>query len=337
MEKKKIFISGVAGFLGSHLADRFLEKGYEVIGCDNLIGGDVENVPDGVKFFKEDCGDFKKMRELLEGVDIVYHTACTAHEGLSVFSPSFITRNTFHITATLASAAAQNKVKRFVQCSSMSRYGSNEVPFTEDMQPKPQDPYAIAKVAAEDLIKLLSEVHGFEYVIAVPHNIIGPRQRYSDPFRNVAAIMVNRILQGKQPIIYGDGEQMRCFSFIDDAVDPLVRMATQEGISGEIINIGPDEEFVTINQLARTIAKIMNFELNPIYYPDRPQEVKKATCSSDKARKLLNYNTSCTLEDGLKKMVEEIKEKGAKPFDYSFLELEIINEKTPKTWRDKLI
>ncbi len=332
----KIFITGVAGFLGSHIADAMLALGHEVSGCDNLIGGYRDNVPDGVKFFEEDCNNLTRMQELLNGVDIVYHTACTAYEGLSVFSPKLVAENTYLNSVSMASAAVKNGVKRFVHCSSMARYGAQEVvPFTEDMVCKPQDPYGISKFSAENVLRNICEVHGMELVIAVPHNIIGPRQKYDDPFRNVASIMINLMLQGRQPIIYGDGEQKRCFSFVQDDIDCLKKLAFQDNVVGEIINIGPDEEFVTINQLAQTLAKLLNFDLDPVYMKGRPQEVKLASCSADKARRLLGYETKYTLEQGLSEMIDYIQKRGTKPFVYH-LPLEIINEKTPKSWSDRL-
>lgn len=311
----KVFITGVAGFLGSHLADAMLKEGHEVIGCDNLIGGYLDNVPDDVDFYQVDCNYLNTMNKLLKGVDIVYHTACTAYEGLSVFSPHLVSQNTYLNTASVATAAVAQGVKRFVYCSSMARYGHQEVvPFTEDMTCKPQDPYGISKVASEQLLKCLSEVHGMEVVIAVPHNIIGPRQKYDDPYRNVASIMINLMLQGRQPIIYGDGNQKRCFSFVQDDISCLEKLAFQEDVAGEVVNIGPDEEFVTINELAKTIAGLLDFDLNPIYVPDRPQEVKLATCSAEKARKLLGYHTQYTLQQGLSEMIDYIKKKDRRSF-----------------------
>lgn len=332
----KVFITGVAGFLGSHLADAMLKEGHEVVGCDNLIGGYLDNVPDDVDFYQVDCNYLNTMNKLLKGVDIVYHTACTAYEGLSVFSPHLVSQNTYLNTASVATAAVAQGVKRFVYCSSMARYGHQEVvPFTEDMTCKPQDPYGISKVASEQLLKCLSEVHGMEVVIAVPHNIIGPRQKYDDPYRNVASIMINLMLQGRQPIIYGDGNQKRCFSFVQDDISCLEKLAFQEDVVGEVVNIGPDEEFVTINELAKTIAELLDFDLNPIYVPDRPQEVKLATCSAEKARRLLGYHTQYTLQQGLSEMIDYIKQKGPKKFRYH-LDVEIVNAKTPKTWTNKL-
>jgi len=332
----KIFISGVAGFLGSHLADRMIKLGHNVVGTDNMVGGYEDNVNPKVEFYTYDCKFRNSMLKITKGCDVIYHCASTPYEGLSVFSPHLITESTYQITMSLLSAAIENKVKRFVFCSSMARYGKQDkLPFTEDMVCSPQDPYGIAKYASELTIKNLSKVHGFEYVIAVPHNIIGPRQKYDDPFRNVASIMINLMLQGKQPIIYGDGEQKRSFSFISDVIYCLERLAFQKNVVGEVINIGPDEEFVTINELAQTIGRLLNFNLKPIYLPDRPMEVKLAGCSADKARQLLHYKTTYSLEKGLLEMIDYIKNRGPKPFKYH-IDIEIKNEKTPRSWTEKL-
>jgi UDP-glucose 4-epimerase len=276
------------------------------------------------------------MTKIMQGADIVIHTAATAHEGLSVFSPSFITRNIFEASVSTISAAISNNVKRFVYCSSMARYGNQQSPFTEDMKPHPVDPYGIAKVAGEDVLKTLAPMNNMEWIVAVPHNIVGPRQRYDDPFRNVMSIMINRVLQGKPPIIYGDGTQMRCFSFIDDCIYCLEKLALDPNIKNDTFNIGPDEEFVTIKQLADLIITELNFKEDPIYMPDRPKEIKYATCDATKARELLGYNTSTSLVEGVRSTIEYIKSRGSKPFDYTY-PLEIINQYTPRTWSERLM
>jgi UDP-glucose 4-epimerase len=332
----KIFITGIAGFLGSHLADRFIELGHTVIGNDTLIGGYIDNVPKQAKLFIVDCCDVKEMSKIMEGSDIVIHCAATAHEGLSVFSPSFITKNIFEASVATISAAIQNNIKRFVFCSSMARYGNQESPYNEDMKPMPEDPYAVAKVASEDVLKMLCETHGMEWNIAIPHNIVGPRQRYDDPFRNVMSIMINRNLRGKPSIIYGDGEQTRCFSYVDDCIQCLEKMALDSNIVSQIINIGPDEGTITVKEMAKIVAEECNMNEPAIHMPDRPREVKHASCSSDKARKLLNYETKTELRTAVQKTVEYVKQKGPKEFDYSY-PLEIINDKTPTTWKNRLM
>jgi UDP-glucose 4-epimerase len=332
----KIFITGIAGFLGSHLADRFIAEGHEVIGNDTLIGGYRDNVPDKAELFVVDCCDNRRMTQIMEGCDIVIHAAATAHEGLSVFSPSFITRNIFEASVSTISAAIQNKVKRFVYCTSMARYGSQQTPFTEDMRPMPVDPYGIAKVAGEEVLKALCDTHGMEWNIAVPHNIVGPRQRYDDPFRNVMSIMINRNLQGKPAIVYGDGLQTRCFSYVFDCINCLEKMALDPNITSQTINIGPDEGTITVKELSTLVANATGFDGEAIHMPDRPREVKHASCSADKARKLLNYRTETVLEKAIQETVAYIKKKGPKPFDYSY-PIEIVSDKTPKTWKDRLM
>lgn len=332
---KKVFITGVAGFLGSHLADAFLAKGYHVAGIDNLIGGYKDNVPSGVEFIEGDLLEFDGLSKYMQGYDIVYHTACTAYEGLSVFSPALVVANTSQISVNAFTAAIKAGVGRFVHCSSMARYGTQDnTPFVETMLCKPQDPYGIAKYSSELLLKNLSAIHGLDLVIAVPHNIIGPRQKYDDPYRNVASIMANLMLQGRQPVIYGDGSQIRCFSDIADDVDCLVYFAEDPRAVGETFNIGPDESPVQIIDLAKVIADIIGFNLDPVFMPDRPQEVKFATCSADKIRDYFGYKTQSTLRESLDRLVSYIQYRRPQSFKYH-LPIEIVSELTPKAWTQR--
>ena len=331
---KTVLVTGAAGFLGSHLCEKLQKLKYKVIGLDNMIGGDLDNLPKNLEFHKMDCCDFNKLNKIMKNVDIVYHCAATAHEGLSVFSPVEITKNNYLATVSVITAAINNKIKRIIYCSSMARYGNQTTPFTEEMIPMPVDPYGISKVAGEEVLKNLCNLNKIEWVIAVPHNIIGPKQKYDDPYRNVVSIMINRLLQNKKPIIYGDGEQKRCFSYIDDCLYCLLELIESKSVVKEIINIGPDEEFVTINKIAEICSNVTGSNLQPEYYPDRPKEVKHATCSSNKARKLLNYKTTTNLQTGIQKTYEYIKKKGPKKFNYH-VELEIVNDLTPKVWLDK--
>jgi len=330
-----VFVSGVAGFLGSHLADLLVKEDHRVIGCDNLVGGELANVSEEVEFYQEDCADLEAMTRLTRDAEVVYHCAATAYEGLSVFSPSFITQNIVQASVSLISASVRNGVRRFVNCSSMARYGSNETPFVEEMEPRPQDPYGIGKVSVEQMLRNLCGVHGMEHVTVVPHNIIGPRQKWDDPFRNVASIMANLMLQKRQPIIYGDGEQRRCFSFVSDVAEPMLRLAFDEGLDGEVFNLGPDDAFITINELSLILADIIGVDLEPIYVPDRPMEVRFANCSADKARRRLGYKAKVPLREGLESIVTHIERHGTRKFDYN-IEVEIRNQHTPRTWTERM-
>ena len=216
----------------------------------------------------------------------------------------------------------------------MARYGDISPPFKETDIVNPVDPYGVSKVAAEKILRILCETHGLEYNIAVPHNIIGPKQKYDDPFRNVASIMTNLILMNKQPVIYGDGEQVRCFSDIKDCIFCLDKLLTDPNIKSEIFNIGPDEEFITINKLFNLISNKLQYNKGPKFVDARPNEVKEAFCSSEKARKLLDYKTSVSLDESLNQLIDFIKNKGPKNFKYSY-NLEINNNKVPATWKNK--
>ena len=331
-----VVVTGVAGFLGSHVADAYLDKGWQVRGIDNLLGGSLDNVPEGVDFYDLDLDDLQAISPVFVGADLVIHAACTAYEGLSVFSPALVVRNTVQISVNAMTATIRARVPKFVYMSSMARYGDNwgDV-FDESLDPKPQDPYGIAKLSAENLLTNLSKVHGVELVVLVPHNIVGARQKFDDPFRNVASIMTNRMLQGRQPIIYGDGSQLRCFSFIQDVISPIMQACESEQAVGQVINVGPDESPISILELARRLASIIGFELNPIFMPGRPQEVYVALCSSDKARQLLGYKTTVSLDQGLVDLVDWIRPR-VKPFEYH-LPIEIDSDLTPKTWTQRLI
>jgi len=331
-----IFITGIAGFLGSNLAEYYLKKNFKVSGCDNLVGGSLDNINQNkIDFFKANCEDFEMMKKITKNVDILCHAAAYAHEGLSSFSPVLITNNNVTGSVSVFTAAIVNKVKRIVYCSSMARYGNIKIPFKEEDMLKPVDPYGVSKVAAENILKILSKTHNIEYNIAVPHNIIGPNQKYDDPFRNVVSIMINLMLQKKRPIIYGDGNQKRTFSDIDDCIYCLDKLLTDPQIVSQIVNIGPDEECISINELYRLLSNKLKFNLEPKYLEDRPNEVKEATCSADKARKVLGYKTSISLDESLNKIINYIKEKGPKDFQYNY-PLEINNEKTPTAWKEKL-
>ena len=332
----KIFITGIAGFLGANLADYYLKKNFSVSGCDNLIGGTLDNINQNkVKFFKSDCENLKEMTKIIRDVDVVVHAAAYPHEGLSSFSPYLICKSNFIGSISVFTAAIQNNVKRIVFCSSMARYGDVQIPFYEEQNVNPVDPYGVSKLAAENTLKILAKTHNIEYNIAVPHNIIGPKQKYDDPYRNVVSIMTNLILQKRRPTIYGDGEQTRNFSDIDDCIYCLDKLITNKEIVSETFNIGPDEDSISINELYKILCNKLQYNEPAEYVSDRPNEVKHAICSSEKARKYLNYRTSVNLTDSIDKVVNYIKNKGPKNFKYNY-ELEINTKLTPDTWKKKI-
>lgn len=337
MKTTKVLITGISGLLGSTFARYLINKGgYEVIGIDNMIGGVEGNVPEKATYIEGDICDTELMIELCNGVDTVFHTAALPYEGLSVFSPAITVNSIVSGTVSVASACLANNVRLLINCSSMARYGDQQPPFTEDMQRKPVDPYGLAKAQAEEHLELLHEIHGLNFVTVVPHNVIGVGQRYYDPFRNVVGIMINRTLQGKPIIVYGDGEQKRSFSNVLDCIEAVYKMMiTDRDISKQVFNIGPDDNEISIKQLAYKVGHFCSKYPNLEHYPDRPREVKNAYCSSDKIRREFNYNASITVDQTLSDMVNWIKPQ-VRDFEYH-LKLEFTTDETPKTWTDKLI
>ncbi|MBI2022110.1 NAD-dependent epimerase/dehydratase family protein [Candidatus Daviesbacteria bacterium] len=329
----KIIVTGAAGFMGSHLFDYLLKKGHQLLGIDNYSIGEYKH-PNIKKI--DVAKEPVKLAAAIKNFkpDILFHLAAWAHEGLSQFSPIRITETNYNGYLNTLVPSIRAGVKRVVVCSSMSVYGNQNPPFDEDMSRKPVDIYAVAKSAMEEATEILSRVHGFEYIIVRPHNVYGPRQSLSDPYRNVVAIFINCLLRNKPFYIYGDGEGRRAFTYIDDFTPYLAKTGFIRQ-SGLIFNIGPEEDY-SINDLAKEILKHFHDAPKPIYLPDRPLEVKQAFCTSDKAKKFLGYKTSISFSDGIAKMVKWAKEIGPKEPAY-LNELELTNQDTPKTWKDKLI
>lgn len=331
---EKVLVTGGAGFMGSWLVDELIKRGHEVISVDNLSGGYLANVNKDSRFIEMDLRNTKKVDDIAKGVDVIYHLAAYAAEGQSVFSPIQI--NDINITPmnNLLVATVNNDVGKFVFASSMAVYGDQEPPFNEDMPRKPVDPYGCAKAYCEQMLEIFYQTYRFDYVIIRPHNVYGPRQNISDPYRNVLGIWINRIMRGLAPYIYGDGMQKRAFSYIEDVIAPLANAGLCEKARGHIINLGSDE-VVTINQACNIVLDAMKSDLKPIYVAERLCEVKQAYCTIEKSRELLDYETKHTLKEGVKKMVEWAKQVGPQKPTYK-LPLEI-TKKAPDVWRKELI
>jgi UDP-glucose 4-epimerase len=338
VKKKKVVITGISGLLGSTYARYLINKGeYEVVGIDNMIGGVEGNVPERAEYIRGDIQDTALLTEICEGADCVFHTAALPYEGLSVFSPAITTNSIVSGTVSVASACIANDVRLLINCSSMARYGDQQPPFTEDMPRKPVDPYGLAKAQAEEHLEMLNEIHGLNFVTVVPHNVVGIGQRYYDPFRNVLGIMINRCIQGKPIVIYGDGEQTRSFSNVYDCIEAVYKMMTTDrDIARQVFNIGPDNNEISIKQLAYKVGHYCEIYPSFNHFPDRPREVKNAFCSSNKIRSEFNYNATISVDQTIKDMVGWIKGQKPKEFEYH-LPLEFTTDETPKTWTDKLI
>ncbi len=341
----RILITGAAGFMGGHLVDFLIKnKEHEIFAVDDLSGGYKDNVSFKAHFTKLDLRDREKVDEYISKIkpELMYYLAADASEGRSQFTPLSSTERNYLAYMYTIVPAIKHGLKKVVLTSSMSVYGSQKPPFSEDMPKKPEDIYGIAKSAMEDTTEILAKVHSFDYVIIRPHNVYGPKQNLADPYRNVIAIFINCLLNNKRFYIYGEGKQKRAFTYIDDFTPYFAKCGFSKEVNGEVINIGPKDEH-TINGLADVVLKVLFPDgdvpkhLKPKYLPLRPQEVMEAYCTNDKAAKLLGYKTSVTLEEGVRKMVKWAKNKGPQKFKYLENGVELPTKDLPKTWSEELI
>ncbi|MCX6709520.1 MAG: SDR family NAD(P)-dependent oxidoreductase [Candidatus Woesearchaeota archaeon] len=333
--KKKILVTGGAGFMGSHLADQLINEGHEVVVVDNLSGGYLENVNKKATFIKGDLQDKKVCDRAVEGVDMVYHLAAHAAEGQSIFCPVYNAKSNYIGFLQLLESSINSDVKTFIHTSSMSVYGKQlKMPMRENQPYNPKDPYAVGKQAMEQVLSIYHDVFGINYSILIPHNVYGERQNLSDPYRNAVAIFMNRVIVGKPPIIFGDGNQTRAFTYVRDCTPYIAKAGFTKSAFGERINIGT-EEVTSLNELSKLVLEVMGrTDLKPIYAPERPSEVKHSYCSSKKAERILGYKTSTPLKQGLINMKKWVEKVGHRDFKY-WDELEI-KKKAPKVWLNKM-
>lgn len=297
----RVLVTGGAGFIGSHLAERFRRK-HDVAVIDDLSGGYRRNVPAGVRFYRFDLTNHADVDKVfaLERPELVVHCAAYAAEGLSHWMRRYCFSQNLVGWANLANAVVEHGTRKVVVCSSMAVYGSQRPPFTEDMVPEPEDPYGAAKAAMEADVRALAAVHGIDVGVIRPHNVFGPRQNLADPYRNVVAIFMRQALAGEPVTVYGDGTQVRAFSYIDDVASAITRLCELDGIG--VVNVG-GEQPVSILELARSVISVTGSD-SPIVHLPRRLEVDVAYCRHDRLRQLLGSWDPTPVDLGLEQMAE---------------------------------
>lgn len=328
-----VLVTGGAGFIGSHLVDSLIGDGHTVAIADDLSGGTTSNNNTKATFFKCDVRREKTIEKVMAEVkpEIVYHLAANAAESKAQFSPIDITSRNFDGAVKTATAALRHKVKRFIFTSSIAVYGALQTPFKETDTPLPEDLYGVTKYSFEQCLKILCEVHGMEYVITRPHNVYGPRQNMRDPYRNVVTIFMNSLLRKKPLYIYGSGEQVRCFSYIDDVVAALHACATAD-VAGRTFNVGSDVEY-TVNQLVEKVTAVAGVDVELRYLPLRPKEVMTAVSDHTLSKKFLKYKDRVSLDEGLKETWEWVQSVGYQRPQFTPIEIE--SELLPQNWRER--
>jgi len=297
-----ILITGVAGLLGSNLADYFVSKNINVIGVDDLSGGYIDHINKNVKFYNIDiANDISGVKQIFNEheIDYVYHLAAYAAEGLSPFIRNFNYTNNLIATANIVNECIRHEIKRLIFTSTMAVYGENETPFDESFTPKPVDPYGVAKYACEMDIQIAGDQHGLDWCIIRPHNVYGKKQNIWDKYRNVLGIWMLQHLNNKPMTIYGDGLQKRAFSYMDDCLEPMYNAAIKKEASKQIINLGGIHE-VTINDAADTLISVIGSG-NKIHLESR-HEVKYAYSTFRKSEEVLGFKHLTDLKEGLEKM-----------------------------------
>jgi len=308
----KVLITGVAGLLGSRLADWITENKpeVEVYGIDDLSGGYVENINDDVYFLEKNLvTDESSVKEIFKEnqFDYVFHFAAYAAEGLSPFIRTYNYDNNLRATALVVNECIKNNVKRLVFTSTLAVYGHQDGNiFDEGAIPKPIDPYGVAKYGCEMDIQIAGEQHGLDWCIIRPHNVYGVKQNIWDKYRNVLGIWMFQHLNGEPMTIFGDGEQTRAFSFIDDSIEPLWNSAVKEEASKQIINLGGTKE-ISINEASETLMGVIG-NGERVYLEER-HEVKHSIPTYQKSIDILGFEHKTDLKEGLTKMWEWAKEQ----------------------------
>lgn len=313
-------VTGAAGFIGSHVAQALLTQGHTVIALDDLSGGFTENVPAGATFVQGSILDHALVDRLFaqHRFDYVFHLAAYAAEGLSHFIKRFNYSNNLIGSVNLINASVNTgTVKCFVFTSSIAVYGRNQVPMTEDATPMPEDPYGIAKFAVELDLKEAHEMFGLPYIIFRPHNVYGERQNIGDPYRNVIGIFMNQILQGQPMTVFGDGQQTRAFSYIDDVAPIIAASIERPEAYNQVFNVGADTPY-SVLALAQAVARAMGVAPNVKHLPAR-NEVVHAFSSHEKVQRYFgSLIRNISLEEGLARMAAWVKQTGSragKPFE----------------------
>jgi nucleoside-diphosphate-sugar epimerase len=303
----RVVVTGGAGFIGSNLVDALLERGDDIVVLDNFSSGRRERVDDfgnRVRVVEGDLRSYERVHAAVRSADIVFHQGALPSIPRSIQDP--LTTDAVNVEGTLnvLLAARDEGVQRVVFASSSSIYGDAPgLPRRETQVPAPIAPYAVSKLAAEAYCRAFWRAYGLETVSLRYFNVFGPRQDPTSQYAAVVPRFIKRLLQGEHPIVYGDGEQMRDFTFVIDIVRANLLASEAEGIAGETFNIASGRTH-TVNELARTLSKILGRPIEPVYAGPRPGEIRDSAADIGKAERMLGYRPSVGFEEALRVTAE---------------------------------
>jgi UDP-glucose 4-epimerase len=307
MTKRTYLVTGGAGFIGSHIVERLVREGHDCRVLDNFFSGheaNLESFRGEVELIRGDIRDVQLVKEATQGVDVVFHEAALGSVPRSVADP--ITTHDVNITGTLnvLLAARDAGVKRVVYASSSSVYGETPVlPKVEEMTPQPLSPYALSKLTGEHYASVFKQVYGFEIVSLRYFNIFGPRQDPESQYAAVIPRFIAALLEGKSPVVYGDGLQSRDFTYVENVVNANMLAADAPGAAGRAFNVACGGRYTLLDLLAR-LKEILGSDIEPIHEAARAGDVRDSQASIEAAERALGYRVSIDFEEGLRKTVD---------------------------------
>jgi nucleoside-diphosphate-sugar epimerase len=304
-------VTGGAGFIGSNIAEELLRRGEKVRIIDNFSTGKIENIErfiNDIELIEGDLRNIEDAKKAVNGIEYILHQAALPSVPRSVIDPILSNASNIDGTLNLLVAARDAGVKRVIIAASSSAYGDTEIlPKVENMVPNPLSPYAVTKYVEELYGKVFSKVYGLETVSLRYFNVFGPRQDPNSQYAAVIPKFITKMLKSESPVIYGDGEQSRDFTYIDNVVEANILAATSEKVGhGEVINIACGKR-ISLNQLVQKLNEILGTDVRPIYDKPRVGDVKHSLASIEKAERLLGYHVKVSLDEGLRKVIEWYK------------------------------
>jgi len=305
--RSRFLVTGGAGFIGSNIVERLVNEGYEVRVLDNFSTGRRENIVhllDKIELIEGDIVDLETCKRAVQGVDFVLHQAALPSVQQSIEDPLSTFQVNAQGTLNLLWASKEAGVKRFVYASSSAVYGDDpNIPNKEDILTVPNCPYGTSKLIGENLCRTFNKAYGLPTVSLRYFNVYGPRQALEGEYSAVIPAFITSLLQGGRPNIYGDGEQTRDFVFVEDVVKANLLACFKKGIEGEVFNVACGEA-TSVNELLRILKELVGTDVEPIYAPPRPGEVRHSLADISKAKKMLGYQPRIDLREGLRRTLE---------------------------------
>lgn len=303
----KILVTGGAGFIGSHLSIALVKAGHDVRVLDNFFSGKRDNLREvrgHVEVVKGDCADPRVAARAVAGIEVVYHEAAVPSVARSVDQPSLSHRANATATLEMLNAARDAGVRRFIYAGSSSVYGERkESPKREDMEPRPLSPYAVGKLMGEHYLRVFHQLYGLETLTLRYFNVFGPRQDPGSPYSGVISLFTTALLEGRTPLIYGDGGQTRDFTFVANVVAGNLKALKAKGLAGQAVNLATGRS-VSLRQVLAAIATQTGRVAKATRKPTRAGDIRHSLADIGRARKLLGYRPLVDFETGLRRTID---------------------------------